>query len=266
MIDEKIEKIGNAIREKEKVMVAFSGGVDSSTLAAIACRNLGNNAIAVTADSAFMPRSEVKNAQAVAEEMGIQHHVILFDELKNMNIMHNSQNRCYYCKKSLIDFFRDIAKKEGFTTLIEGTNASEIKGYRPGLKALEEADDFVYSPFKEFGVTKEEVREMASAFQLSIAHKPSVGCLATRIPYGDPITLEKLLRIERAEDYLYSLGFSQLRVRDHNGLARIEILPEQFSLFLKMHEEINKYILALGFCYITLDVQGFRSGSMDEVL
>ena len=263
-VNDKMQSITEALRESGSALVAFSGGVDSSVLAALAYRALGNHAIAVTADSPTLAPGELQCAKEVAKEIGIEHIVITYDELDEPEFAKNPVDRCYYCKKCLIRELKKIAEGRGINTIIEGTNLSELKGHRPGHRAVSE--EGVYNPFIEFGVAKEEVREMARELGLSVADKPSMACLSSRIPYGQAITHEVLERVGKAEAYLRSLGFKVVRVRDHNGIARIEIMPDEMARFLGMREAVIFELKMLGFTYVTLDLMGFRSGSMDEVL
>ncbi|AKB15559.1 ATP-dependent sacrificial sulfur transferase LarE [Methanosarcina thermophila] len=265
MVTEKIELIKEAIKARGSAVVAFSGGVDSTTLAALAFEALGEKAVAVTIDSPLFPRRQLETAVKTACEIGIEHKILTFSQLSLSYFSANTLNRCYFCKKALLETLLDFAEKAGYNVVLEGTNSSELQGeYRPGYRAVQEAGDKVFSPFMEFDVTKEQIREIASKLSLSAASRPSAACLATRFPYGQPITVESLQRIERAEDFLYSLGFSQFRVRMHEYLARIEVIQEEFEDVLRKREKIVRRLKSLGFDYITLDLEGFRSGSMDE--
>jgi uncharacterized protein len=265
MVIEKIEKIKKAIKARESAIVAFSGGVDSTTLAALAYEVLGDRVLAVTLDSPLFPKRQLETAVETACEIGIPHRVLPFSHLGAPYFTANSINRCYFCKKTLLETLIELADKKGYDVVLEGTNASEIKdGNRPGYRAIQEAGDKVLSPFVEFDVTKEEIREIASIHSLSAAHRPSMACLATRFPYGQPITAEALLRIEKAEEYLFSLGFTQVRVRMHANIARIEVPTKDFPEILRHSVQIFEELKDAGFDYVTLDLEGFRSGSMDE--
>ncbi|WP_410508440.1 ATP-dependent sacrificial sulfur transferase LarE [Methanosarcina hadiensis] len=261
----KIEKIREAIKARESAVIAFSGGVDSSTLAAIAFDELGEKALAVTIDSPLFPRQQLENASQTACEIGIQHKILPFSLNSIPYFSANTLNRCYFCKKALLETLLEFAEKTGFNVVLEGTNASEIRGEnRPGYRAIKEAGEKVYSPFVEFDVTKEEIRGIAANLSLSAANRPSAACLATRIAYGQPITTEALEKIEKAEDYLLDQGFTQFRVRMHSNLARIEVTDKEFDDALRKKEKISRHLKSLGFDYVTLDLEGFRSGSMDE--
>jgi uncharacterized protein len=262
---EKIERIKNTIKARGSAVIAFSGGVDSTTLAALAFEALGEKAIAVTIDSPLFPRQQLETAVKTACEIGIPHKAIPFSQLSVPYFAANTINRCYFCKKALLETLLDFAEKTGYNSVLEGTNASEIKGEnRPGYRAIQEAGERVFSPFVELDITKEEIREIAINRSLSASNRPSAACLATRIPYGQPITFEALQKIEKAEDYLFSLGFTQFRVRMHENLARIETIPEEVEDAFRKREKISRHFKYLGFDYITLDLEGFRSGSMDE--
>ncbi len=263
-VDHKIKQIVNALAERGSVLVAFSGGVDSSVLAALAYRALKNNAIAVTADSQTLAPGELECAKEVAEEIGIQHIVISYDELGEPEFAKNPVERCYYCKKGLLRELKKLAAIHGMNTIIEGTNVSDLKAHRPGHRAV--VEEGVYNPFVEFNVSKEEICEIAHELGLSVADKPSMACLSSRFPYGQRITTDGLRRVGAAEDFLRKAGFKVVRVRDHTGLARIEIMPDEMTRFLAMRKAVVSEFKRLGFSYVTLDIVGFRSGSMDEIL
>ncbi len=265
MPTEKIELIKAAIKARKSAVIAFSGGVDSTTLAALAFEVLGEKALAVTIDSPLFPRKQMEAAIETACEIGIQHKVLSFSQMSLPHFSANTLNRCYFCKKALLETLLDFAEKAEYNVVLEGTNFSEIHGEnRPGYRAVREAGEKVFSPFVEFNVTKEEIRKIASEFFLSAASRPSAACLATRIPYGQPITEEALQKIEKAEEFLFSLGFTQFRVRMHENLARIEVIQEELEDALWKREKISRHLKSLGFDYVTLDLEGFRSGSMDE--
>lgn len=263
-INNKMRSIKNAMAQKASVLVAFSGGVDSSVLAALAHRALGERAIAVTADSQTLAPGELECAKAVAKEIGITHMIISYDELGEPGFANNPVDRCYYCKKGLIRELKKFAAEHDVKIIIEGTNISDLKNHRPGHRAVIEEE--VYNPYVEFGVTKEEIRDMARELGLSVADKPSMACLSSRFPYGQTITSDALVRVGDAETYLRAHGFKVVRVRDHAGIARIEVLQVEMARFMGIREEVLAKFKELGFSYITLDLMGFRSGSMDEVL
>lgn len=265
MAVEKIEMLKEAIKVRGSAVIAFSGGVDSTTLAALAFDVLGEKALAVTVDSPLFPRQQLEIAVQTACEIGIEHKVLPFSQMSIPYFAANTINRCYFCKKALLETLSEFAEKAGYDVVLEGTNASEIQGEnRPGHRAIQEAGKKVFSPFVELNVTKEEIREIALSRSLSAAHRPSAACLATRLPYGQPITIEALEKIEKAEEYLFSLGFTQFRVRMHGNLARIETIQKEIEEAFYKRKKIIKHLKALGFNYVTLDLEGFRSGSMDE--
>jgi uncharacterized protein len=251
-------------KDKDGAIIAFSGGVDSSVVAKAAREVLGSRAIAVTSHSATFPGREIENAKRVAREIGIKLEIIYEDELKNPQFVENSPERCYYCREGLIKGIKAVAEKYGISLIVDGANADDLKEHRPGLKAMKEAG--VRSPLLELGLGKREVREIARKFGLSVHDKPSMACLASRIPYGERITRQKLLKVDKAEEFLVGLGIRQLRVRYHNGIARIEVSEEDIPIILKNRLQVVKYVRGLGFTYVTLDLDGYRSGSMDEVL
>ncbi len=264
LIEQKMQSIEKALEERGSVLVALSGGVDSSVLAALAYRVLGDKAIAVTADSQTLAPGELEYAKGVAKEIGIRHIVISYDELGEPEFVNNPINRCYYCKKGLMRELKKLAAQHDINTILEGTNISDLKMHRPGHRAVVEEN--VYNPFVEFKVTKDEIRRMARKLGLSTAEKPSMACLSSRFPYGQRITLEALKRVGDAEAYLRRAGFSIVRVRDHGGIARIELKPDEMARFMEIREDVALEFKRLGFSYVTLDLMGFRSGSMDEVL
>lgn len=247
--------------------MAFSGGVDSSLVAAAAKMALGDRALAVTADSKTLPLGELEEARKVAEAIGIRHKVIKVDELENPRFAANPPDRCYHCKKELLTHLKEIATQEGFEAVVEGTNAEDLRGHRPGALALREEE--VISPLAEAGLGKAEIRALASALNLPTAHKPSGACLSSRFPYGEKITLERLERVAAAEETIKRLvEVGQLRVRDHGDVARIEVSPEERCLFFdgSLMDRVAGELRRLGFVYVTLDLKGYRTGSMNEAL
>ncbi|MBU4491372.1 MAG: ATP-dependent sacrificial sulfur transferase LarE [Euryarchaeota archaeon] len=263
-IEHKMQSIVKALAERGSVLVAFSGGVDSSVLAALAYKALGNNAIAVTADSQTLAPGELECAKEVAKEMGIRHVVISYDELGEPEFAKNPMDRCYYCKKGLLRELKKLTAQYDLKGIVEGTNISDLKAHRPGHRAV--VEEGVFNPFVDFKVTKEEIRQMAHKIGLHNADKPSMACLSSRFPYGQTITTEGLKRVGAAEAYLRRAGFGVVRVRDHAGVARIEIMPDEMARFLEMREDVVSEFKRLGFSYVALDIVGFRSGSMDEVI
>ena len=260
----KFEELVSFFKEKERVLVAFSGGVDSSLVTMIAKIALKDNVIAVTANSITFPPWELQNSKRIAEEIGVRHLIVDVDELANPHISNNLPNRCYYCKKELIAVLKKVAKNEGISVIVDGTNADDLKGYRPGVLALKE--EGVYSPLALMGLSKRDVREMAKQLNLPNFDKPSMACLASRFPYYQKITYEGVLRVAEAEKYIIDLlGAKQVRVRDHNGIARIELGKDERRLLYDegLMEKVAEKLKSLGFSYVTMDLQGYRSGSMD---
>lgn len=246
------------------VMVAFSGGVDSSLLLKMACRyagKYGTKVYAVTLQTMLHPAAELENAEKVAKEAGAEHLVLQIDELNNAGILDNPVDRCYRCKKHLFEEIRKKAEELHAVTILEGTNADDLKVYRPGIRAVRELG--ILSPLAEAGMTKDEVRKLAAEYGISSAGRPSTPCLATRFPYGTQISYEKLRTVEQAEEYLRGLNFYNVRVRVHGDIARIEVDPEQLGQLLEKREEVTAYLKKLGYRYVTVDMEGFRSGSMD---
>ena len=268
----KFEQLKKRLKKMEKVLIAFSGGVDSSFLLKIALDTLGKvNVLAVTADSETYPREELKDASNLAKDLGLdgRHRIIKTSELKLKNFSENPQDRCYYCKFKLFSKLKKIAQKNKISYVLDGSNYSDQNDFRPGRKALTELG--IRSPLLESGLTKEEIRALSKKLKLPTWNKPALACLSSRIPYGEKITLEKLKRIEKAESFLKNLGFNQLRVRDHNDIARIELEPEELKKLAgvrlwRIRVKICDKFRGLGFTYITLDLLGYRTGSMNEFL
>lgn len=262
--DEKIDLIISAISEKRSLIIAFSGGVDSSVISALAFKALGKNAVAVTANSQTLAPGELENAKSVAGEIGIQHMIISYDELDEPDFKKNPVDRCYHCKKGLLRELKKVAEELKIKTIADGTNFSDLNDHRPGYRAL--VEEGIYNPFIDFKVTKDEIRQIARILCLSVSEKPSMACLSSRFPYGYPITPEGLKRVGESEKYLRELGFEVIRVRDHSGIARIEVMQDEILRLTQMRDIISDKLKKLGFSYVTLDLAGFRSGSMDEVL
>jgi len=258
---DKFLRLKEIIKSKESAVIAFSGGVDSTLLATVAFDVLRNNCIAITAISSTYPKRELEDAKILANLIGIKFDTIHSEELDIIGFNKNSVNRCYYCKKELYLKLLEYAKTNNYKSVFDGSNLSDDSDYRPGQFALKELN--IVSPLKEAFLTKQEIRILSSFYNLPTKDKPSFACLASRIPYNEEITREKLEKIEKAEDYLYSLGFRQIRVRHHNNIARIEVEENQFELILKEKENIINYFKELGFVYVTLDLQGYRTGSMN---
>lgn len=261
-IFERLEEVTEYLRKFDGVLVAFSGGVDSSVLAALAYRALGSRSIAATAQSQTLPGRELESAKRTAEDIGIRHIVIHYNELDEPGFAQNPVDRCYHCKTGLFRALRALADELGFDAVADGTNASELTGHRPGhLAALEQ---HVLTPFADMGITKDEIRQMGHLLGLSVWDKPSQACLSSRFPYGNTITEAALKQVEQAEEFLVGLGIGQYRVRHHGDTARIEVPEEYFDLIITNKQTIIAYFKALGYSFITLDLEGFRSGSFDS--
>ncbi|REA06148.1 ATP-dependent sacrificial sulfur transferase LarE [Haloferax sp. Atlit-6N] len=259
----KADAVREALAERESVLIAFSGGVDSSVVAALAHDALGENAVACTAKSETLPDAELDDAKRVAEEIGIEHLTVEFSELDNPDFVANDDDRCYHCRTMRLGRMYEAARDRGIEAVCDGTNASDPgEGHRPGLRAVEELE--VLSPLLAHDITKEEVRAIADEYDLSVADKPSMACLSSRIPTGLEVTEERLSRVERAETILRTWGFEQFRVRDHDGLARIEVAPEELDRALDTDfvRAARDHLKDAGFDHVTLDLHGYRTGSV----
>lgn len=248
------------------VVIAFSGGVDSTFLLHAAGEALGDRVIAATASSATFPERERKEAEAFCAQRGIRQIVFPSHELELEAYAHNPKNRCYLCKRELFGSILAIQREQGFAAVAEGSNTDDDGDYRPGLQAVRELG--VVSPLRACGLSKQDIRALSRSFGLPTWDKPSFACLASRFPYGDTISVEKLSMVDRAEQLLMDLGFRQLRVRIHGNLARIELEPSQFSRFIepRIRERVAAGFKEIGFDYTALDILGYRTGSMNETL
>ncbi len=264
-LEEKRSRLGEIIRSYGKAAVAFSGGVDSSLLCAVAREELGEGAAAITIVSPLLPKSELDDAAAVAEQVGIRHILVESREIEE-EVAANPKDRCYHCKKREFGAIARAARELGIGTVLDGSNVDDESDYRPGMRAIAELG--VASPLKEAGLGKEEIRELSRRLGLPTAEKPAFACLASRIPYGERIDAAKLARVERAEDYLRSRGFRQFRVRSHGDLARIEVGPsERAKLFSEAAmDAMAAAFESFGFLYSCVDLAGYRRGSLNKAI
>jgi len=264
VIEEKWDRLKTLLGEMDCALLAYSGGVDSSLLLKAASEVLGPRLIVVTAISETYPPEELAAAKAFVSSLGVTHRILPTSELASEDFVQNSSERCYFCKKELFGKLRLIAEKEGISSILDGSNVDDLKDYRPGARAA--AEFSITSPLREAGFTKSDVRACARMLDLPVWDKPSLACLSSRIPYGTRITKEILSTIQTAEDHLHALGFRQVRVRHHDETARIEIDPQEFGILLsgKNAELIVNELKKLGYTYVCLDLEGYRTGSMNE--
>ncbi len=250
----------------EKVLVAFSAGVDSTFLLCCAKEALNGNVLAVTAKSPSFPQREIEESIRIANMLSVDHLIIDSEELEDPEYRENPPDRCFYCKSDLFTKLNNIAKEKNIPYVVDGANLDDAKDHRPGSKAAEELQ--IRSPLKEAELKKEDIRLLSREKNLPTWNKPAFACLASRFPYGTEITKEKLSMVEQAEKILYELGFYQFRVRHHNDLARIEVSKEQLSKFFQngISEKVHKGLKKIGYNYVTLDLEGYRTGRMNEIL
>lgn len=262
----KEQKLSELLRSFGSVVIAFSGGVDSAYLAYIASLTLGERALAVTGDSASYPTFQRELADRITAEFGIRHEVILTEEFEDLNYTSNPPNRCYYCKSELYAKLDQLARARGLEVICDGTNADDVGDYRPGRQAAREFG--VRSPLLECGMTKSDIRALSRRAGLATWDEPASACLSSRVPYGQMVTIEKLSMVDKAEIALKKLGFRQVRVRHHGDVARIEISQEEMlrALDPEMARRMSTALKALGFKYVTLDLDGYRTGSLNEAL
>ncbi|ERK29358.1 ATP-dependent sacrificial sulfur transferase LarE [Clostridium intestinale] len=266
LLDEKLELLKHIIRKKGSAAVAFSGGVDSTFLIRVAKEVLGDKLIAVTATSSTYPERELNEAIKYAKDFGVKHIIISSEELDIEGFASNPKNRCYYCKKELFTKVKEVALENGVEYVFDGSNLDDNGDYRPGMLAAKEL--LVASPLKEAGLTKKDIRDLSKEYGLATWNKPAFACLSSRFPYGNKITLPKLKMIDKAEQFLLDMGIKQVRVRHHGEIARIEVAPEEREKFFNIEfmDKISSKFKEIGFIYTTLDIAGYRTGSMNEVL
>jgi pyridinium-3,5-biscarboxylic acid mononucleotide sulfurtransferase len=260
----KLENLKTIIKNTGGAVVAFSGGVDSTLLLKVAHDILGEKVLAITANSETYPKRELEAAKAFALSLGIRHIVIETLELEIDGFADNPPDRCYYCKHELFSKLTEIAKTNGMEYVFDGSNYDDRNDHRPGMRAAKQLG--VVSPLKQAGMTKDDIREISKEFGLSTWNKPSFACLSSRFPYGTKITPEKLVVIGEAEDFIRDLGFTELRVRHHDNIARIEIGKADLERIIPYADKIVEKVKSLGFLYVTLDLAGFKTGSMNYTL
>ena len=266
LLQEKYQVLKDNMKRRGSAAIAFSGGVDSTFLVKVAHEVLGDKMIAVTATSSTYPERELKEAIKYAKDMGVKHLIISSEELDIEGFASNPTNRCYYCKKELFTKINAIAKENGVEYVFDGSNIDDDGDYRPGMQAARELE--VISPLKEAKLTKDDIRELSKDLGLPTWNKPAFACLSSRFPYGNEITAPKLKMVDEAEQFLLDMGIRQVRVRHHGEIARIEVAPEERVQFFdaEVMDRIGERFREIGFTYVTLDMLGYRTGSMNEVL
>jgi pyridinium-3,5-biscarboxylic acid mononucleotide sulfurtransferase len=265
-IENKLDNLKKHLKRLKSVAVAYSGGVDSTFLLKVAHEMLGDDVIAVTARSSTYPAREFREAADFVQKNGIRHVIITSEELDIEGFSDNPTNRCYYCKRELLSKISEVARSNNIRHVVEGSNVDDLGDYRPGMQAVKELG--VGSPLKEAGLGKEEIRILSKRMDLPTWNKPPFACLASRFPYGQKITRDKLQAVDEAEQFLLDLGFRQVRVRHHDNIARIEVSTAERNKFFNtdLMDRIYEKFKQLGFIYTALDLQGYRTGSMNEVI
>ncbi|MBS1253125.1 MAG: Pyridinium-3,5-biscarboxylic acid mononucleotide sulfurtransferase [Anaerolineales bacterium] len=263
-IEDKLTRLQEIIRPLGRAIVAFSGGTDSTLLLKVAYDVLGDDVLGATAASPSLARADLEETIELAEFIGAPHRLLQTDELENPNYAANPANRCYFCRSVVHDDFRRLANDEGYDYVLDGTNLDDLGDFRPGQTATQERG--VRTPLKDAALTKRDVRALARHLGLPNWDKPAAACLSSRIPYGNSVTAEALRQIDAAEAALRDLGFRQLRVRHHDNLARIEVSPDRLDRVLAVREDIVRRLKQAGYTYVTLDLLGYRTGSLNEAL
>jgi len=264
------QKLNDYFSAKGHAIIAYSGGVDSALLAYAAHRALGNKMVAALADSPSLARKEYRDAVHFTQQHGIPLRIVRPSEMEDPRYLANPANRCYYCKKALFETIEELRKAlaqpvdESAWPIFYGANTDDLGDFRPGMEAAREAS--IQAPYVELGIDKQTIRSICACYRLEIAQKPAMPCMASRIAYGESVTVEKLNQVEKAEDFLYDLGLRVLRVRHHGETARIEVPPQDFATILEHRDRIRQEFHALGFVYVSLDMDGFKSGSLNAVL
>ena len=264
MLTDKLTQLQTIFKQMERALIAYSGGIDSTLVAKVAYDVLGDRALGVTAVSPSLLPEELEDAKIQAATIGISHELVNTNEMDNPNYTSNPVTRCYFCKSELHDTLKPLALKRGYPYVVDGVNADDLQDYRPGIQAAKERG--ARSPLAEVGITKLEVRQLSQGLGLPLWDKPAQPCLSSRFPYGEEITIEKLQRVGRAEIYLRNLGYHNLRVRSQGDTARIELAPEKIKEFVAT-TDLDKLVAKLqelGFIYVTLDLEGYRSGKLNQ--
>ncbi len=260
----KLEKLKHNLSKYKSAVIAFSGGVDSTLLAKVASEVFGENLLLITATSSTYPFAELEEAKLLAKTLNAKHQVISSEETEIPGFANNPPDRCYFCKSELFTLINHIAKEKGYEIVCDGSNFDDNKDFRPGKKALKELG--IISPLADAELTKEEIRQYSRDYNLSTADKPAYACLASRFPYGEKITIEKLDRVGKAEQGLRKLGFVHFRVRSHENLARLEFAPVEIDKGWESREEVEKVCKDAGYNFVAIDTKGYRTGAMNEVL
>lgn len=265
-LQQKLDRLHQLFQERDRALIAYSGGIDSTLVAKVAHDVLGDRALAVTAISPSLLPEDLEDARIQAATIGIRHEEVETQEMQNPNYTANPVNRCYFCKSELHDTLKPLALQRGYPYVVDGVNADDLQDYRPGIQAAKERG--ARSPLAEVGISKTEVRQLSQYLDLPWWDKPSQPCLSSRFPYGEEITVEKLRRVGRAEVYLRRLGWQNLRVRSDGDTARIELPPDRIQDFVTQTDlpQVVSHLQGLGFLFVTLDLEGYRSGKLNRVL